>query len=248
MFGTIASRYDFINHVISFNTDKAWRKKASRLLAAGKPSKILDAACGTADLALALHERMPHAEITGIDISAEMLELGRKKIESRLSGLSKTGSGQAQTSGLHHYTEKDEHPLIKLLVGNAEALEFEDSSFDAVTISFGIRNIRDRKKALKEMHRVLRDRGMLMVLEFSLPRGGLYGILYKTYFYTLLPFVGGLLSGNFKAYRYLVRSVRDFPSPVEFVDMLIKCGFHIEYTRKLSGGAAWIYLASRAVD
>jgi len=129
--------------------------------------------------------------------------------------------------------------------GDAESLDFQSSSFDAVTISFGIRNVNGREKALREFYRVLKDNGMLMVLEFSIPRKGLFSLLYRTYLYALLPAIGGIISGNFKAYRYFVRSVRNFPEPSIFVDLLRSCGFHIEYIQSLTGGAAWIYLASR---
>ena len=236
MFGTIASRYDLINHIISFNTDKNWRKKASSILSVCKPKRILDVACGTADLAIALHKSIPEAEITGIDISSEMLKLGNEKIRKGRQ-ISNPNAGLSAP------------PLqIILKEGDAESLEFPSSSFDAVTISFGIRNIRDRKKALWEFHRVLKDRGMLLVLEFSLPQKGLFSLIYRGYFYTLLPLIGGLISWNLKAYSYFVKSVRDFPAPVEFIELLERCGFHIEYTISLTGGAAWIYLASKTSE
>ena len=157
MFGTIASRYDLINHILSFNSDRRWRKKAALLVSAGKPRKILDVACGTGDLAIAIYRQMPGVRITGIDISAEMLEIGIKKVRAAekkykysesdirtLSSRKRLSRSDAGNSGTTAREEAD----IDLMPGNAETLDFSDASFDAVSIAFGIRNVKEMRKPL----------------------------------------------------------------------------------------------------
>ncbi|MBN1158752.1 MAG: bifunctional demethylmenaquinone methyltransferase/2-methoxy-6-polyprenyl-1,4-benzoquinol methylase UbiE [Bacteroidales bacterium] len=222
MFDQIASRYDRINHILSLGTDRIWRKKAAGMLAKYHPETVLDVACGTADSAISIQRSTGSSQITGIDISGEMLQIGHKKIR-----------------------RKQLSDKIDLIECNAEQLCFAESSFDAATVLFGIRNFHDRELSLREIHRVLRKQGVLLIVEFSLPRNQLLSALYKLYFFRMLPGIGGMLSGNGDAYRYFVQSVRDFPGPDRFCQMLEKSGFRVRISRPLTFGIAWIYLAQK---
>ncbi|MBN2481099.1 MAG: bifunctional demethylmenaquinone methyltransferase/2-methoxy-6-polyprenyl-1,4-benzoquinol methylase UbiE [Bacteroidales bacterium] len=222
MFDQIAYRYDMINHILSLGTDRIWRRKAAGMLARYQPDTILDVACGTADSTIAIHHATGSSKITGIDISEEMLQIGQKKV------LMKQLSGK-----------------ITLTNCRAEQICFADSSFDAAAVLFGIRNFQDRDQALHEMHRVLKPQGVLLIVEFSLPRSRLVNILYKSYFLHILPVIGGFLSGNVNAYRYFVQSVREFPEPFRFCGQLENHGFTIQTSRQLTFGIAWIYLVKK---
>lgn len=218
MFDSIAWRYDFLNHFLSFGIDKLWRRKAVRLI--GKYKKdpvIIDIATGTADLAIAAMKINP-VKITGVDISEGMLEIGRNKIK-RL-GLS----------------EK-----VELIVADSESLPFSDNSFDVAMVAFGIRNFNDPEKGLTEMRRILNDRGMLMILEFSKPRNALLKSFYELYFRKILPLFGKLFSRNSHAYSYLPESVMNFPDNEDFMQMMRRAGFMSVNQIKLSGGIASIY-------
>lgn len=222
MFDQIASRYDRINHILSLGIDRLWRKKAACILAEYKPDSVLDIACGTADSSISIHEAIKSAKITGIDISHEMLRLGQEKIYKK---------------GLLH--------MIKLIEGNAEQIDSEDASYEAVTIFFGFRNFRDRPQALHEIYRVLKPQGILMIVEFSIPRQRLIKTLYKLYLFHMLPVIGGILSGKRYAYRYFVQSVKTFPAPEMLYNQLYDNGFIIKMSKPLTGGIAWIYLAEK---
>jgi demethylmenaquinone methyltransferase / 2-methoxy-6-polyprenyl-1,4-benzoquinol methylase len=222
MFNQIAQRYDAINHILSAGIDRCWRKKAARLLQKYEPQNILDLASGTADFALAICKAIKNANVTGIDISEEMLKIGRVKI-----------------------LKKGLEQRIRLDPGDAEQTGFNDVSFDAATIAFGIRNIQNTNKALREMHRVLKGQGVLLILEFSMPRSGLFAKIYTFYFNHILPLLGGLISGNYTAYNYFISSVKKFPLPEKFIEQLQSCGFQIEVSRPLTGGVAWIYLVRK---
>ncbi len=191
-FNLIARRYDFLNRVLSLGIDKYWRSYVVSNLPKSSNLHILDVATGTGDLALAMARANQNVvSVTGVDIADDMMALGREKIEHL--GFS---------------------ALIDLQHGNAENLHFQDSSFNAVTISFGLRNVRDKIKALSEMKRVLKPGGRLMVLEFSLPRNWLIRTLYLFYFRHVLPWIGGLISGNYEAYQYLNKSVEQFDASI----------------------------------
>jgi demethylmenaquinone methyltransferase/2-methoxy-6-polyprenyl-1,4-benzoquinol methylase len=220
MFDNIAGRYDFLNHFLSFGTDYRWRKRAISIISKHqKHQEILDVATGTGDLAIAA-TRIEPAKITGIDISEKMLEKGREKIKKRgLSG------------------------KIELLKGDSEYIDFKDDSFDVAMVAFGVRNFGDPMKGLKEMYRVTRQGGLLMVLEFSRPVSFPLRQLYNFYFLNVLPLSGRLLSKDRTAYSYLPDSVMKFPDNEVFMRMVVEAGFVNEQQVRLTGGIASIYTA-----
>ena len=222
MFDGIARRYDLLNRLLSLQRDQRWRTLAARLVLAGRPRTVLDVATGTADLPLMLTALDPQVRVTGIDIATEMLARGRVKAQRRPGG-----------------------ERIELRPGNALALPVAGASVDAVTIAFGIRNVADYRTALCEMHRVLRPSGSVTILEFSLPRHPLIRAGYLLYFRHLLPLVGGLISGNASAYRYLNRSVESFPDGARFSRLLADAGFERTRCLPLTFGIASIHCARK---
>ncbi len=203
MFNSIAPEYDALNHILSLNIDKLWRRKAVRkLLPKDAPAEILDVACGTGDFSIAVAKRSKNARIIGIDLSDGMLEGGRAKVAA--AGLSQR---------------------VDLRKGDCEALEFADGTFDGVCVGFGVRNFEHLEAGLKEMLRVLKSGAPLVVLELSVPQNRFLLALYKLYFLKILPWIGGRMSGNKAAYRYLPASVLNFPLPKEFKEILARCGF-----------------------
>ncbi|MCH1927200.1 ubiquinone/menaquinone biosynthesis methyltransferase, partial [Shewanella sp. C31] len=179
---------DLLNRLLSFGADLRWRREAVRLALEKAPRRILDLATGTGDLALLLKAKAPEAEVVGADFAPPMLEIARKKAGER---------------GLE----------VRFLEADALALPFPEGAFDAVTIAFGFRNFADYEKALRELYRVIAPGGRLVLLEFPPPPQGAFGLVYRVYFGRVLPFLGGLISGNFGAYRYLPESVAAFPPP-----------------------------------
>ena len=222
MFDGIAARYDLLNHLLSMDIDRLWRRRAVRQAAAVAPRRILDVATGTGDLAIALARAFPEAQVTGVDLSAGMLAAARGKIASR--GLSER---------------------IALAQGDAEHQAWEDGTFDAVTVAFGVRNFGDPERGLRELARVLRPGGRLVVLEFSRPRNRLFRALFECYSRRVLPRIGGLVSRDRRAYEYLPASVAAFPPPAEFLAMLRGAGLHDCAARSQTFGIAQIYTASR---
>ena len=217
MFNNIAPRYDFLNHFLSFGIDKIWRRNAIRLLMTHSPVEILDVATGTGDFAIAaLKTGARH--VTGIDISDAMLEVGRSKIE---------------TLGLRD--------RIKLEKGDSEALNFEDNSFDAVTVAFGVRNFEDLPRGINELFRVLKPGGMVCVLEFSKPKKFPVKQFYGFYSFYILPFLGRLFSNDRSAYQYLPESVELFPDGEDFLAILKKSGFSETRQYRQTFGVATIY-------
>ncbi len=216
MFDAIAPTYDRLNHILSLNIDMRWRKKLIKELHKSNPNEILDLACGTGDLSLMLSKSLS-AKVVGIDISKNMLEIARQKCGDTLD--------------------------FKL--GSAENLPFNNASFDAVTISFGVRNFEKRERCLREIYRVLMTNGTLAILEFSMPQKSLLRTLYRFYFMRILPLVGGLISKNRSAYTYLPESTIDFPSSDDFSNELLAAGFNNVRSQSLSGGIAYIYLARK---
>lgn len=217
MFDNISHKYDFLNHFLSLGIDKGWRKKAINILKPLQPKQLLDVATGTGDFAIEALKLNP-VKVTGVDISAGMLEMGQKKIVSR--GLS----------------EK-----IELLLGDSENLPFADHFFDAVTVAFGVRNFENLEKGLKEINRVLKPGGMIVVLEFSKPRKFPFKTLYNFYFKFVLPKVGRLISNDKAAYTYLPESVAAFPDGEDFLNVLRKVGFNQTQCRALTFGISSIY-------
>ncbi len=222
MFNRIAGDYDFLNHLLSFRIDKLWRRKAIRCLEERHKEYVLDMACGTADFSMeAVHAGVK--QVLGMDISEEMLKIGQEKV--RKAGL----------EGRIHFRQ-----------GACEALDLEDEVFSGATVAFGVRNFEDRDKGLRELYRVLKPGGRLIVLEFSLPRNPLFRAVYLFYFNKILPFVGGLVSGNRKAYAYLPESVKDFPPPKDFCKSLQDAGFGKVGGTSLSLGIVFLYVADKS--
>ncbi|GGM98637.1 demethylmenaquinone methyltransferase [Thermus composti] len=219
MFSEIAPRYDLLNRLLSFGADLRWRRRAVALALEKAPRRILDLATGTGDLALLLKERAPEAEVVGADFAPPMLEIARRKAASR---------------GLE----------VAFLEADALALPFPDGAFDAVTIAFGFRNFADYEKALRELYRVLAPGGRLVLLEFPPPPRGAFGLVYRVYFQRVLPLLGGLLSGNFGAYRYLPESVEAFPTPEALKALMEGAGFSVAY-ELLTFGVAAIHVGDK---
>lgn len=218
MFDKIAPKYDFLNHFLSLNIDKIWRRKAVKRLKDIQPERILDVACGTGDLAIRMHKSFPKAQIIGVDISEEMLNIGRKKIQKK----------QLESN-------------ITLQHGDSEKLPFSDSQFDAVTAAFGVRNFEDLPKGISEMYRVLRKGGKIVILEFSQIKRFPLKQVYRFYFFKILPAIGRLFSKDAAAYSYLPESVNVFPSGSDFLKILETAGFRQTELKRLSAGIASIY-------
>jgi demethylmenaquinone methyltransferase/2-methoxy-6-polyprenyl-1,4-benzoquinol methylase len=218
MFDTIAPRYDLLNRVLSFGIDRYWRTRAIRLLDDEQPTRVLDVATGTADLAIKAERMLHPREVVGIDLSAEMLNYGRKKLD-RL-GLSSR---------------------ISLVQGDAQNLPFEDDAFDAALVAFGVRNFEDLNAGLKGIRRVLRPGGRLVVLEFSQPRTFPIKQLYAWYSRHVLPRIGGTLSPDQGAYEYLPNSVAQFPDGVDFLERMGESGFDDLLWEPLTFGIASLY-------
>jgi demethylmenaquinone methyltransferase / 2-methoxy-6-polyprenyl-1,4-benzoquinol methylase len=218
MFDSIAWRYDFLNHFLSFGIDRLWRRRAIRIISESyKNPHILDVATGTGDLAIAAMKLNP-IKIAGIDISQKMLEIGKEKIDK------KGFSGK-----------------IELMPGDSEKIPFGDSVFDVAMVAFGVRNFTDPLKGLSEMKRVIREKGMIIVLEFSKPSGFPFRLVYNFYFRNILPLFGKLFSKDKTAYRYLPDSVMKFPDNEEFLKLLTLSGLSDTRQIKLTGGVASIY-------
>jgi len=220
MFDAIAERYDFVNRVISFGIDQRWRRATARALELPADAKVLDLATGTSDLAIQVVRESPGAHVIGVDPSIRMLEFGRRKLE-RL-GLS---------------------DRIELEPGDAEQLRFEDRSVDGVCIAFGIRNVPDRSRALREMARVTRLGGRIAILELSEPRGHVLGALARLHVHTIVPWLGSILSGA-REYRYLQRSIAAFPPAAEFAEQMRQAGVTPVAVRPLTFGVCHLYVGT----
>jgi demethylmenaquinone methyltransferase / 2-methoxy-6-polyprenyl-1,4-benzoquinol methylase len=228
MFDQIAFRYDFLNHFLSGGIDLYWRRRAIRELryseAISETPVILDVATGTADMPIMIARNMPGALITGVDISTGMLDIGRAK---------------TSRSHLDH--------RITLQTGDSEALQFPDGQFDAVTVAFGVRNFENLEKGLREMLRVLKPGGRLVILEFSQP--GTPGVrqLYELYTRLVACRIGRMVSSNRDAYRYLNDSVRAFPEGKTFLEILDTCGYKNTRQDRLTMGVSSLYTGSKPV-
>ncbi|MCA1761968.1 MAG: bifunctional demethylmenaquinone methyltransferase/2-methoxy-6-polyprenyl-1,4-benzoquinol methylase UbiE [Cryomorphaceae bacterium] len=217
MFDNIAGKYDFLNHFFSVGIDKKWRKKAIKELALDKPESILDVATGTGDFAFEAMRLKP-TKMVGIDISDGMLNVGREKIKKR------------------NLTEK-----MEFINADSEDLPFENNHFDAVTVSFGVRNFQNLLKGLKEINRVLKPEGKVVILEFSKPRKFPLKQAYFLYFKFIMPVVGKLVSKDKSAYAYLPQSVMAFPEGKDFENIMDKAGFNSVNIQPVTGGIASIY-------
>ena len=218
MFDSIAGQYDHLNRFISARIDMTWRKKAIRQLKKDKPGYILDVATGTADMAILACKILQPEKIEGIDISANMLELGVKKIEKE---------------GLVN--------KIRLRQGDSEAINFAENTFDAVMVAFGVRNFENLEKGLSEILRVLKPGGRLMVLEFSKPRRRAIRSLYNLYMGIVAPQVARWFRQNKDAYKYLCESANAFPDRQSFTDILKKVGYTETGFQPLTLGICCIY-------
>ena len=217
LFDSIAYRYDLLNHLLSGGIDLYWRRAAIGLLESSAPKRILDVATGTADFAIASLRLNPE-EVIGVDISTSMLDLGRQKIEARNAAA-----------------------VIQLQRGDAEQLEFPENRFDAAIVAFGARNFENLDAGLKEMHRVIRKRGKIVVLEFSKPRLFPFKQIYFLYFRKILPLVGSAISKDREAYKYLPDTVMSFPEGEAFAGILREAGFSSVFQRRLTFGIVTIY-------
>ncbi len=220
MFDRIAARYDAMNRVLSFGLDKGWRKRTVRALALGKAPKVLDLATGTGDLAIDIARRHPDATVIGLDPSREMLAIGQQKIVKR--GLA---------------------DRVTMVQGDAQALPYGDHEMDATTIAFGIRNVPDRPKALREMARVVKPGGRIAILELGEPRHGLLAGAARFHTRHVVPRLGALLSGA-REYRYLQRSIAAFPPADEFARIMEGAGLTMIEVVPLTFGACTLYVAT----
>lgn len=219
MFDRIADRYDLLNRLMSLGMDVRWRDLTVDALDLKPSDRVLDLATGTADLALAIARREPTVQVVGVDPSTRMLEVGRRKV-ARL--------------GLE--------ARVVLEAGDAQSLTYPGQSFDGLCMAFGIRNVPDRKVALREMARVVRPGRHVCILELSEPGHGWLGSVARWYVHTVLPTIGAALSGAHE-YRYLQQSIAAFPSPEAFAEMMDEAGLHVEDVLRLGFGACHLYVA-----
>ena len=218
MFNMIASKYDVLNHTLSLGMDYVWRKKAIKKIL-NNPKEILDIATGTADFAISAAKHT-QANITGIDISDQMIYVGNKKIQ-----------------------QKKLHNRIKLSIEDSENLPFHDNSYDAITAGFGVRNFENLEKGLSEIYRVVKKDGYVVILEPSTPKVFPLKQIFSFYFQKILPFIGSLVSKDKSAYSYLPNSVKSFPDGVDFLEILNKQGFSKTNYHPLSFGIVSMYVA-----
>ena len=221
MFDNIAPKYDFLNHFLSLGIDKLWRKKAIRILSDYESGYILDVATGTGDFAIAALKLKPH-KIIGFDISEQMLNVGRQKVKQL---------------GLVD--------VIEFRKGDSEAMPFSDKQFDAITVAFGVRNFENLDRGLKEFYRVLKNEGVVIILEFSKPKHFPMKQLYLFYFFGILPLIGRMVSKDSSAYSYLPESVMAFPDDQKFLAVLKNAGFSRTKQKRLSFGIATIYIGQK---
>ncbi|MBR3871236.1 MAG: bifunctional demethylmenaquinone methyltransferase/2-methoxy-6-polyprenyl-1,4-benzoquinol methylase UbiE [Paludibacteraceae bacterium] len=222
LFDNIASDYDKLNHILSLNIDKGWRKKAVRnLVDTQAPLKVLDVACGTADFTIEIAQKVGKgSEVIGVDISERMMAVGREKIKK--AGVS-----------------------AELYVADCEDLPYPDNTFDRISVGFGVRNFEHLELGLSQMCRVLTPGGKLVILELSVPSNAFIRWCYKLYFLKILPAIGGMISGDRGAYEYLPASVLRFPAPDKFISMLKSAGFaQVEHT-PLTLGICRMYVAKK---
>jgi demethylmenaquinone methyltransferase / 2-methoxy-6-polyprenyl-1,4-benzoquinol methylase len=223
MFDNVSPKYDFLNHLLSGGIDFWWRKKAISMLRTEKPKLILDIATGTGDLAIEAMKQLKPEKIIGVDISEGMLSFGREKMKKL--GLEKT---------------------IELQMGDSEKLLFENNTFDAVIVSFGVRNFENLEKGLTDMCRVTKSGGTCVVLEFSQPKTPVIKQLYWLYNATILPLIGKLVSNDSSAYTYLPESVKAFPEGNNFLKVFEKAGFSQTKCIPLTFGICSIYFGKKA--
>ena len=222
MFNNISPKYDLLNRVLSLGIDKIWRKQALNLLKKDAPLYILDVATGTADLSIEAASRLKPTSIVGIDIAENMLAIGREKINKK---------------GLDN--------IITLQKGDSEKIAYPDNTFDAVVVSFGVRNFHHLEVGISEIYRVLKPGGNTMVLEFSKPQKAPFKQVYQFYFKNILPAVGKMISKDSAAYTYLPDSVNAFPDGKAFCSILEKSGFTIQHYKPFTFGVCTAYVGKK---
>jgi demethylmenaquinone methyltransferase/2-methoxy-6-polyprenyl-1,4-benzoquinol methylase len=222
MFAAIAKRYDRINSVLSFGLHYTWRRRAATYSGVPSGAAVLDLCTGTADLALAFARRVgPEGNIVATDFCATILQYGTAKARKR-------------------------RVPIRFALADAQALPFQDATFDCVTVAFGLRNVDCLKTALREMYRVLRPGGVALVVEFGQPQGRLLAPLYRSYARYVMPYLGGWLSGHRDAYTYLPRTAAVFPAAERFCEEMARQAFTHIQAQALNGGIVYLYRAQRA--
>jgi demethylmenaquinone methyltransferase / 2-methoxy-6-polyprenyl-1,4-benzoquinol methylase len=222
MFSAIAPRYDFLNRLLSFGVDRRWRRAAVSEVTPARGGRHLDVATGTADVALEIfRQKGRDAYVAGSDISEGMIQIGRAKASRE---------GVSDRMGF--------------VLAPGESLPFREGAFDSASVAFGIRNLADRQRGLREMCRVVRPGGTIVVLEFSRPRSSLFGAIYRIYFTKVLPRLGGLFSRR-AAYTYLPESVASFPDPETFARMMREAGCSAVAFRPLTFGIVTLYVGTR---
>lgn len=222
MFDNIAPTYDTLNHRLSWDIDKGWRKKAIRQLLPFQPKAILDIATGTGDFAILSAKELRPQRMIGIDISEGMMKIGQKKVEAE---------------GLQH--------IVSFKKDDCTHLSFADNSFDAVTAAFGIRNFQNLDQGLSEMYRVLRPNGHLSIVELTTPVSFPMKQLFKLYSHTMLPVYGKLISKDTSAYSYLTKTIEAFPQGEVMLDILRKAGFKNASFKRLTFGICTMYFATK---
>ncbi len=220
LFDNIAPDYDKLNHILSLNIDKGWRKKAVReIVDTAAPLNVLDVACGTGDFTIEIAQKAPAGStVTGIDLSEGMMKIGREKIKA---------------AGV----------VAEMVQGDCEELPYKENTFHRISVGFGVRNFEHLQIGLNEMFRVLTPNGKLVILELSVPSNPIVRWCYKLYFLKILPTIGGWVSGDRGAYEYLPASVLRFPAPHKFMQMLQDAGFSKVYHRSLTLGICRMYIA-----
>ena len=222
MFDSIAPAYDWMNRAMTFGVDKLWRRRAVNLVNKAMPSRIIDIATGTGDLAIAMARTMPEAEITGIDLSDGMVEIGRRKVAD--AGLS---------------------DRVTLTTGDCLAMPFEDESADAITVAYGVRNFEHLDRGYSEMLRVLRPGGLLCVVELSTPVNPLVKPFYRLYTKAIIPVLGRIVSKDNRAYAYLPESIAAVPQGDDMLRLITDAGFTDASFLRITFGVCTIYTARR---
>ncbi|MDE6378697.1 MAG: bifunctional demethylmenaquinone methyltransferase/2-methoxy-6-polyprenyl-1,4-benzoquinol methylase UbiE [Duncaniella sp.] len=222
MFDSIAPSYDFMNSAMTMGIHRLWRRKALSMLSRVPHDDILDVATGTGDLAIAMAKKLDPLSVTGVDLSAGMVEIGRRKVQ-QLS--------LADT--------------VSLGIGDCLMLPFTDGSFDAVTCAYGVRNFADLLGGYREMHRVLRPGGTALIIELSTPRGAITGGLYRLYSRHIIPAMGRVFTGDSTAYRYLPESIAAVPQGEQMTALMLEAGFAEANFLPLTFGACTIYTARK---
>ncbi len=225
MFDSIAPAYDFMNAAMTFGLHKYWRNRAIARLKKHNPGRILDVATGTGDVAFTLYSRLHPEKVTGVDLSAGMLDVARRKLDKMEAAARRS---------------------IDFIQGDCLALPFTDGAFDAVTVAYGVRNFERLSEGYAEMHRVLAPGGVLCVIELSEPRNSFLKALYRLYSRRLIPAIGKVVSGDSRAYSYLPESIAACPQRDDMTSLILQAGFADASWHSLTFGAVTLYIAHKA--